>query len=101
MVRAVVPSRRDLAQARLADAASRGCADRGSRDAAARRGRWGASSAEDLSGTENLGLNYYLCGHHPKLQFGLEHLGLEGPRPGTAIPEADFWSYQSAVKVFF
>lgn len=48
-----------------------------------------------------LGLNYYLCGHNLKLQFGLEHLGLEDPRPGTAIPEAEFWSYQSAVKMFF
>lgn len=55
----------------------------------------------DRLSSHYVGLNHYICGHKLKLQFGLERLGLANPGPGAVSNEAEYWSYQSAVRMFF
>jgi hypothetical protein len=64
--------------------------------------RTGSGMVEgDTFSSHYLGVNYFICGHKLKLQFGLEHIGLEDPRPAATWGNAEYWSYQSAVKMYF
>lgn len=55
----------------------------------------------DALASEYLGLNYFICGHNLKLQFGAERYELEDSRSEAPAHGSGTWSYQSAVRLFF